>query len=84
MPIKQMSEMQSPLHGQRPYGMHCPICRGFMPVSIHDLIYKNGIECPHCGLQLTINKMQSKRALDALKKIEQACDRVDETRTFRG
>lgn len=69
--------------GQRVSGMDCPACRMFIPISISQLLYDGGIMCPHCGLMMTINKSQSRQALEALKKVEDAAKRVRETESFR-
>lgn len=71
-----------PLPVQRASGMNCPDCQGFIPVSIRQLLHDSGIVCPHCGLALTINRMQSKQALDALQKVEEVSRQVDGTATF--
>lgn len=78
----------SPTHpeqtaGQRVSGLNCPDCMMFMPVSISQLLYDGGVTCPHCGLTMTINKSQSRQALDALKKVEDATKRVRDTESFR-
>lgn len=83
-----MQQYPSPAHRapqppQQVSGMNCPSCRGFIPVSVHQLLYEGGIVCPHCGLSMTIDKAQSKKALDALAKVEAATRRVRETETFK-
>lgn len=69
--------------GQQTSGMKCPLCQGFIPISIYQLLHENGIMCPHCGLSMTINKTQSKKALDALAKVEAATRKVRETEIFK-
>ncbi len=69
--------------GQRVSGMDCPVCRMFIPISIPQLLYDGGILCPHCGLMMTINKLQSRQALDALRKVDEATRKVKETELFR-
>jgi len=64
-------------------GMNCPVCQNFIPISVHQLLHEGGIMCPHCGLSMTINKSQSKRALDALEKVEEATKRVKDTENFK-
>lgn len=71
-----------PLTGQHAYGLHCPVCRAFIPIDMADLLHKNDIACLCCGLRLTINKTLSKPALDALAKVERAMQEVKETETF--
>ena len=65
---------------QRPSGMPCPQCGGFIPVSMQQIIadssilcpHDSSILCPHCGLRLNINQQESRPAIDALKKFQQA------------
>ena len=57
---------------QRPSGMPCPQCNGFIPVSMQQIITDSSILCPHCGLRLNINQQESRPAIDALKKFQQA------------
>ena len=57
---------------QRPSGMPCPQCGGFIPVSMQQIIADSSILCPHCGLRLYINQQESRPAIDALKKFQQA------------
>ncbi len=75
----------TPVQGrhQRISGMKCPVCEGFIPISIQQLLFDGGISCPHCGLLMTINRQQSKAAMDALKKVNDAMRKVKETEKFR-
>lgn len=68
---------------QQPGGMPCPVCQGFIPISIYQLLHDGAVICPHCGLPLTVNRSQSQPAMDALKKVEGAIDRVRETEKFK-
>ena len=56
----------------RPSGMPCPQCGGFIPVSMQQIIADSSILCPHCGLRLNINQQESRPAIEALKKFQQA------------
>ena len=57
---------------QRPSGMPCPQCKGFIPVTMQQIITESSIFCPHCGLRLNINHQESQPAIEALKKFQQA------------
>lgn len=56
----------------RPSGLPCPVCQGFIPTSMQQIITDSAIICPHCGLRLTINRQLSRPAIEALKKVQQA------------
>ncbi|MDR2009321.1 MAG: hypothetical protein LBQ22_02425 [Bacteroidales bacterium] len=71
------------LNKQRPSGFECPVCKGFIPVSMNDLIQRNAILCPICSLQLSINQHASQKAIDALEKVHQAQERVDKASVFK-
>lgn len=68
---------------QRMSGMKCPVCDGFIPISIQQLLFDGGISCPHCGLLMTINRHQSRAAMEALAKVNAAMRKVRETEKFR-
>ncbi|MEG1498193.1 MAG: hypothetical protein RRX93_01195 [Bacteroidales bacterium] len=64
-------------------GMNCPVCKGFIPISIYQLLHDTNIICPHCSLSLSINHTLSQPAMDALKKVEEANNRVRKTENFK-
>jgi len=53
-------------------GILCPNCGNFIPTSIQQILFSNSICCPICGLSININKRKSDKALEMLKKIENA------------
>lgn len=61
----------------RPSGMPCPQCNGFIPISMQQIITDSAIICPHCGLRLNINQQESRPAIEALKKFQQAQNEFD-------
>ncbi|MFV0362187.1 MAG: hypothetical protein ACK5LL_03735 [Suipraeoptans sp.] len=69
--------------GQQPSGFECPVCKGFIPISVTELIKEKAIACPCCNLQLTINQAASQRAIDALNKVQSAQEGVDKASVFR-
>lgn len=62
---------------QRPSGMPCPQCSGFIPVTMQQIIIDSSIICPHCGLRLNINQQESRQAIEALKKFQQVQNDFD-------
>lgn len=63
-------------------GMACPRCGNFIPTTIAELLTSPYLRCPHCLLQLNIDRQQSERALKALAKVENARRRVESTSKF--
>ena len=52
--------------------MPCPSCGEFIPISMQQILESSSIFCPSCGLRLDINKVASSKAIEALKKAEEA------------
>lgn len=63
-------------------GVPCPVCGGFIPASVPELLSGRGLECPSCGLFLEIDRQGSERALKALAKLDKAQRQVDATQVF--
>ena len=59
-------------------GMKCPQCGKFIETSIFELLTLNALECPSCHLRLSIDRMKSKQAFDALRKVQQAQQNLEE------
>jgi len=55
---------------QRSSGFNCPVCNGFIPVSIQQLQSTDRFVCPSCSLEIRLNKGESKKALEALQKTQ--------------
>jgi transcription elongation factor Elf1 len=68
---------------QRPSGFNCPVCTGFIPVSIQQLLSVERFVCPQCLLEIKLNKGESQKALDALAKVKSAEDGVKQASVFR-
>lgn len=63
-------------------GLNCPQCGRFIETSISELLTAKGLVCPYCKLQLTINKQESKRALEILEDVEKASKNVERASKF--
>ena len=42
-------------------GFSCPVCGGFIPTSMEELVTSSSLVCPVCNLQLTIDKAIHKK-----------------------
>lgn len=69
---------------QQPSGFACPVCSGFVPVSVQLLLATEKFICPHCALEIRLNKASSQKALDALKKVQEAEKAVRQASVFNG
>ena len=68
--------------GQRIPGISCPQCGNFIPTSVTELLSASYLQCPHCQLQLNIDRKRSIHALQALEKVEEARRDVEQKSKF--
>ena len=64
-------------------GIYCPVCKGFIPVELRQLLFGDEILCPDCGYSYSINRGQSEAALEALRKVEEAIENLRKTGNFK-
>lgn len=57
---------------QRPVGLNCPQCDTFIETSIFQLITASALVCPKCKLRLNIDRIKSRKAFEALRKVDAA------------
>ena len=72
-----MSNVEEHAHEQKA-GMKCPQCGAFIETSIFELLTSNTLLCPSCHLRLSTDRMKSKPAFDALRKVQQAHQKLEE------
>jgi len=63
-------------------GLNCPQCGGFIETSIFQLLTSRSLQCPHCRLQLTIDRNKSRQAFEALYKVQQAQENLEKKSKF--
>ena len=63
---------------QQRAGLKCPQCGTFIETSIFQLLTTNALVCPSCHLRLKIDRMKSKPAFDALRKVQWAQKTLEE------
>lgn len=69
---------------QQKAGMKCPQCGAFIETSIFELLTSNALTCPSCHLRLSIDRMKSKPAFDALRKVQNAQLDLEKKSKFNG
>lgn len=57
--------------GKRVSGMPCPVCHGWIPISMYQIMSSSSIFCPCCGMKLDINKQASSKALEILRQLQE-------------
>ena len=62
---------------QQRTGIPCPQCQAFIEFKIDDLLRKSIFRCRKCGLELTLNRFQSRDSLDALKQMQGALEQFE-------
>ena len=69
----------------QPITIKCPNCGNDILIgSIENLLTNNFFFCGKCHLKLELDKSTSQKALDALKKVSNAQQKVEKTCDFNG
>ena len=63
-------------------GLKCPQCGVFIETGIFQLLTTNALICPSCNLRLNIDRMKSRPAFEALRKVKSAQDNVESKSKF--
>ncbi len=66
----------------RKAGMNCPQCGTFIETTIFQLLTTNALVCPSCCLRLNIDRVKSRQAFDALRKVQAAQDNLESRSKF--
>jgi len=69
---------------QQTPGLKCPQCGQFIPTTISELLSAQALRCPYCGLELTINRQESKQAMDILKEVDNASKKLEKASKYNG
>jgi len=72
---------RTPESQYRTRGIPCPICGQLIPISIQQLLSGGNLRCPICGLNLSVDKNKSDKALKMLAKVDEAQRRVESRRS---
>lgn len=59
-------------------GINCPQCGAFIETSIFELLTSGALSCPSCHLCISIDRTGSKPTFDALRKVRQAQQNLEE------
>lgn len=66
---------------RQPAGLPCPQCGKFIEMRIEDLLRRSFFRCKQCGLELTLNRAQSRDSLDALDKLQGAIETLNSVKS---
>lgn len=81
---EQTMNKEQPVQGkeQQKAGLNCPGCGSFIETNIFQLLTTTALVCKECHLKLNIDRMKSRSALEALRKIQAAKEEVERKSTF--
>lgn len=63
-------------------GLKCPQCGAFIETTILQLLTSQALVCPACRLRLNIDRMKSRQAFEALRKVQAAQKNLEEKSKF--
>ena len=58
-------------------GFKCPNCGEWITVTIYDILSSDSITCTNCTNVLPIDKSKSNSAIDALRKVKKAQEKLE-------
>ncbi|WP_372622597.1 hypothetical protein, partial [Alteromonas stellipolaris] len=53
-------------------------------VSLQDLLFQKIVKCPHCLVELTMNREASKETISAMAELHNALESAEAAKTFAG
>ena len=65
-------------------GLNCPQCGFRIRFSMESLLMNHAVTCTGCGLELTIDRSESRPALDALQKLYDGIQEADRIKSETG
>jgi len=68
----------------RKTGLKCPQCGAFIETTIFSLLTANALVCPCCSLVLRIDRMKSRKAFDAMRRVQAAEENLKRKSRFGG
>ena len=67
---------------QRSPGISCPRCNFFIEISLKNLLYQSSFQCPSCLLTLSMDRDQSKPALEIMQKVHKEMENIEKHKHF--
>ncbi|MDJ0679895.1 MAG: hypothetical protein QNJ18_08545 [Xenococcaceae cyanobacterium MO_167.B52] len=67
---------------QRSPGISCPRCGFFIEMSVQSLLYQASFQCPGCLLTLSMDRNQSRSALEILQKVNKEMENIEKHKHF--
>lgn len=67
-------------------GIPCPTatCNNNIKVSLQELLFQKVVKCPHCLIELTMNREESKETISAMAELNNALENAETAKTFTG
>lgn len=62
--------------GEKGSGFRCPNCGKWITVTIYDILSSDSVTCTSCSYVLPIDKSKSNSAIDALRKVKEAQEKL--------
>ncbi|MDJ0658200.1 MAG: hypothetical protein QNJ42_01785 [Crocosphaera sp.] len=63
-------------------GIPCPRCGFFIEMSVQSLLFQPSFQCPGCLLTLSMDRNQSRPALEVLQKVHKEMENLEKHKHF--
>lgn len=64
-------------------GFNCPECGFFVEVSLKTLLFNKNQQCPSCLTQFTMDREESKPALELMQKLNTVIENIESVKDFK-
>lgn len=68
---------------ERVPGFNCPKCNFFIEVSLQSLLYDHSHKCPSCLTEFSMDRQESKQALELIQKVYTAMQNLETAKNFK-
>jgi len=69
---------------ERSPGFNCPKCNFFIEMTIESLLYESTQTCPGCTTVFSMDRTQSKEALQLIQRLHVAMKNIETVKKFDG
>ena len=63
-------------------GFNCPNCNFFVEVTLKSLLFEANQKCPSCLTKFTMDRQESKRAIELMQKLNTVIENIESVKDF--
>ena len=76
-----MKKSNNPVE-EKKSGFNCPECNFYVEVTLKSLLFEQSQTCPSCLTKFTMDRQESRQALDLMQKLNTVIDNLESAKDF--